>query len=72
MIFIFAQFLHEPRYVPRIGNQDILRAFFHSHDGIHGQGENMVERQAADIDQSVWEVAFFTQCRKPDVILRSV
>ncbi len=45
---IFFQFLDEAWNVARIGNEDIARAKLHADHRVHGERENMIERQGAN------------------------
>lgn len=42
---ILRQLLHQPGDIARVGDQQILPAQFDKQQAVHGQGENVIQRQ---------------------------
>ncbi len=45
---IFCQLFHQPRNIARVGDQQVLTAQFNKQQAVHGQRENVIQRQRRD------------------------
>ncbi len=72
---LLGQLAYEPRDVARVGDQDVLAADHHHVQAVHGEREDVIERQRGDDDRPLaihrrLEPGFVLQERRDDVAMQ--